>query len=72
MIKWYMVVLRKMLSMRKKSEGMLFQVFGFVLFICFHCFKIEHLFFFFFSGWFKIYAEPLIINKGGMLIFREN
>lgn len=70
MIKWYMVVLRKMLSMRKKSVGMLFQMSGFVLFICFYCFKIEHLFFS--VGWFKMYALTLIINKGDSLIFREN
>lgn len=64
MIKWHMVVLRKILSRRKKSVGMLFQISVFVLFIYFHCFKAEHLFFS--VGGFKIYAVPLI-----MLIFRE-
>lgn len=59
-----MVVLRKILSRRKKSVGMLFQISGFVLFIYFHCFKVQHLFFS--VGGFKIYAVPLI-----MLIFRE-
>lgn len=66
MIKYYMVSLRKTVSIKKKSVEMLFQIsgFGVFLFIIIIVYKYNSLFFFSVRD-FKIYAILLIMNKCG-------